>query len=75
MIATKWPNFNEFLLLTDHGLDNCKKLILYSIHDIHFQMLGDIFLRFTTQLRAYTNFLNNYPVTLQTLERVRRFNK
>ena len=37
-------------------------------------MLGDIFLRFTTQLRAYTNFLNNYPVTLQTLERVRRFN-
>jgi len=39
------------------------------------QMLGDIFLRFTTQLRAYTNFLNNYPVTLQTLERVRRFHK
>jgi len=39
------------------------------------QMLGDIFLRFTTQLRAYTNFLNNYPVTLQTLERVRRLNK
>ena len=35
-----------------------------------FQMLGDIFLNFTTQLRAYTNFLNNYPVTLQTLERV-----
>ena len=33
-------------------------------------MLGDIFLNFTTQLRAYTNFLNNYPVTLQTLERV-----
>jgi len=33
-------------------------------------MLGDIFLNFTTQLRAYTNFLNNYPVTLQTVERV-----
>ena len=36
-----------------------------------FQILGDIFLKFTNQLRAYTNFLNNYPVTLQTLERVR----
>ena len=33
-------------------------------------MLGDVFVKFTTQLRAYTNFLNNYPVTLQTLERV-----
>ncbi|XP_020620781.1 epithelial cell-transforming sequence 2 oncogene-like [Orbicella faveolata] len=38
------------------------------------QMLGDIFLRFTTQLRAYTNFLNNYPVTLQTLERCKEQN-
>ncbi|KAJ7394357.1 epithelial cell transforming sequence 2 oncoprotein-like [Desmophyllum pertusum] len=38
------------------------------------QILGDIFLRFTTQLRAYTNFLNNYPVTLQTLERCKEQN-
>lgn len=38
------------------------------------QMLGDIFLNFTTQLRAYTNFLNNYPVTLQTLERCKEQN-
>jgi len=41
--------------------------------DAH-QMLGDIFLNFTTQLRAYTNFLNNYPVTLQTLERCKEQN-
>ncbi|XP_066028744.1 epithelial cell-transforming sequence 2 oncogene-like isoform X2 [Pocillopora verrucosa] len=38
------------------------------------QILGDIFLKFTNQLRAYTNFLNNYPVTLQTLERCREQN-
>lgn len=38
------------------------------------QMLGDIFISFTNQLRAYTNFLNNYPVTLQTLERCREQN-
>ncbi|KAK2570590.1 Epithelial cell-transforming sequence 2 oncogene-like [Acropora cervicornis] len=38
------------------------------------QMLGDVFVKFTTQLRAYTNFLNNYPVTLQTLERCKEQN-
>ena len=32
--------------------------------------LGDIFIKFATQLRAYTNFLNNYLVALSTLERV-----
>ena len=37
---------------------------------LHFQCLGDIFLKFCSQLRAYSNFLNNYPVKLQTLSRV-----
>ena len=32
MIASKRPIFTQFLLLSDHELDYCKKLLLYSIH-------------------------------------------
>ncbi|XP_020893438.2 epithelial cell-transforming sequence 2 oncogene-like, partial [Exaiptasia diaphana] len=38
------------------------------------QCLGDIFMKFTTTSRAYTNFLNNYPITLTTLQRCKEQN-
>lgn len=62
----------ETLLVLSSGLSNdlSKRLEQWDSH----QMLGDIFLNFTSQLRAYTNFLNNYPVTLQTLERCKEQN-
>lgn len=31
--------------------------------------LGDIFVRFCTHLKIYTNFVNNYDVVLQCIER------
>ncbi|CAH1798589.1 unnamed protein product [Owenia fusiformis] len=33
------------------------------------QCLGDIFVKFTGKLKAYVNFLNNYPTILLTIER------
>uniref|UniRef100_A0A8C5P060 Epithelial cell transforming sequence 2 oncogene-like n=1 Tax=Jaculus jaculus TaxID=51337 RepID=A0A8C5P060_JACJA len=33
------------------------------------QCVGDIVIRFGSQLNAYTNFFNNYPVVLKTIEK------
>jgi len=33
------------------------------------QCLGDIFVKFTAKLKAYINFINNYPTVLVTIER------
>ncbi|XP_027628699.1 epithelial cell-transforming sequence 2 oncogene-like [Tupaia chinensis] len=33
--------------------------------------VGDIFIRFGSQLNTYTNFFNNYPVVLKTIEKCR----
>ncbi|KAM6181524.1 epithelial cell-transforming sequence 2 oncogene-like [Erethizon dorsatum] len=33
--------------------------------------VGEIFLRFGSQLNTYTNFFNNYPVVLRTIEKCR----
>jgi hypothetical protein len=33
--------------------------------------LGDIFVRFCTHLKLYTNFVNNYDVILQCIERTK----
>eukprot|EP00794_Sanderia_malayensis_P000234 gene234-851_t len=33
------------------------------------QCLGDVYLQFTTNMKAYYNFLRNYPTALRTLER------
>jgi len=62
----------ETLLALSSALSNdlSNRLEQWNSH----QMLGDVFVKFTTQLRAYTNFLNNYPVTLQTLERCKEQN-
>lgn len=32
--------------------------------------VGEIFLKFGSQLNTYTNFFNNYPVVLRTMEKV-----
>lgn len=32
--------------------------------------VGEIFLKFGSQLNIYTNFFNNYPVVLKTMEKV-----
>ena len=31
--------------------------------------LGDVFVKFCTKLKAYVNYLNNYPAILVTIER------
>ena len=31
--------------------------------------IGDIFVKFCSKLKAFTNFLNNYPIILHTIER------
>lgn len=33
--------------------------------------LGDIFVKFCTHLKLYTNFVNNYDVILQCIERTK----
>ena len=33
------------------------------------QCLGDVFVKFTGKLKAYANFVNNYPMMLTTIER------
>uniref|UniRef100_A0A8C4SN94 Epithelial cell transforming 2 like n=1 Tax=Erpetoichthys calabaricus TaxID=27687 RepID=A0A8C4SN94_ERPCA len=35
------------------------------------QCIGDLFLKFGTGLKTYTNFFNNYPVVLKTIDKVR----
>lgn len=32
--------------------------------------VGEIFIKFGRQLNTYTNFFNNYPVVLKTIEKV-----
>lgn len=32
--------------------------------------VGEIFIKFGSQLNTYTNFFNNYPVVLKTIEKV-----
>lgn len=32
--------------------------------------VGEIFIKFGSQLNIYTNFFNNYPVVLKTIEKV-----
>ncbi|KAH9525224.1 epithelial cell transforming sequence 2 oncoprotein-like [Bulinus truncatus] len=39
--------------------------------DYQHTCLGDIFVRFCTKLKAYTNFTNNYEVILRAIERCR----
>lgn len=34
------------------------------------QCVGEIFIKFGRQLNTYTNFFNNYPVVLKTIEKV-----
>ncbi|XP_066529352.1 epithelial cell-transforming sequence 2 oncogene-like [Hoplias malabaricus] len=36
-----------------------------------FQCVGDVFVRFCTKLRAYTNFFNNYPNGIRTIDKCR----
>lgn len=33
--------------------------------------VGEIFIKFGSQLNIYTNFFNNYPVILKTMEKVK----
>ena len=33
------------------------------------QCLGDVFVKFSGKLKAYANFVNNYPMILSTIER------
>ena len=33
------------------------------------QCLGDVFIKFNLQLKAYTNFISNYPISLINIER------
>uniref|UniRef100_A0A8C4SNT1 Epithelial cell transforming 2 like n=1 Tax=Erpetoichthys calabaricus TaxID=27687 RepID=A0A8C4SNT1_ERPCA len=35
------------------------------------QCIGDLFLKFGTGLKTYTNFFNNYPVVLKTIDKCR----
>ncbi|XP_036624126.1 epithelial cell-transforming sequence 2 oncogene-like [Trichosurus vulpecula] len=35
------------------------------------QCLGEIFIKFGLQLKTYTNFFNNYPIVLKTIEKCR----
>lgn len=34
------------------------------------QRVGDVCLKLCSKLRAYTNFFNNYPTVLRTIDRV-----
>lgn len=39
------------------------------------QCVGDVFVRFCTRLRAYTNFFNNYCTALRTIDKVGKGSK
>ncbi|XP_032241716.2 epithelial cell-transforming sequence 2 oncogene-like isoform X2 [Nematostella vectensis] len=74
------PNINALFADTDTLLaisrvmvDELSKRLANNNWDSH-QCLGDVFMKFTAQLKAYTNFLNNYPVTLATLQRCKEQN-
>lgn len=63
-------NDSETLLTLSKELTNDLSLRLQD-WDSH-QCLGDVFLKFNTKLKAYINFLNNYPITLATIEKCRK---
>lgn len=38
------------------------------------QCVGDVFVKLCSKLRVYTNYLNNYPTALHTIDKVKSNN-
>ncbi|XP_028411573.1 epithelial cell-transforming sequence 2 oncogene-like [Dendronephthya gigantea] len=63
-------NDSETLLAVNKELENDLSCRLKD-WDSH-QCLGDVFLKFNTKSKAYINFLNNYPITLATIDKCQK---
>ncbi|CAB4003996.1 epithelial cell-transforming sequence 2 oncogene-like isoform X1 [Paramuricea clavata] len=63
-------NDSETLLTVNKELENDLSCRLEN-WDSH-QCLGDVFLKFNTKFKAYINFLNNYPITLATIDKCQK---